>query len=92
MIQNQLGTTLTIEYPVYVEGYDTLEGLDLTLYVECNRFKKEMDITVESNTITFTFQGKDQRVAGIYDIILVLNEGLADQVILTNKNVFNLYR
>ncbi len=92
MIQNQLGTTLTIEYPVYVEGYDTLEGLDLTLYVECNRFKKEMDITVEDNTITFTFQGVDQRVAGIYDIILVLNEGLDDQVILTNKNVFNLYR
>lgn len=92
MIQNQLGTTLTIEYPVYVEGYDTLEGLDLTLYVECNRFKKEMDITVEGNTITFTLQGVDQRVAGIYDIILVLNEGLADQVILTNKNVFNLYR
>lgn len=92
MIHNQLGSTLYIDYPVYIEGQDDISQLDLTLYIEHNRFKKEMTISIENNTISFVFEGKDQVVAGSYDIILVLNEGKADQVVLTTKNVFCLYK
>lgn len=71
---------------------EDLSNMDLDLYLSCNRFYKKMDITVENNTITFTFEGKDQVVAGYYDIILFINEGQADQLKLVNKKVFELAR
>lgn len=92
MIYNQLGTTFTLEWPVYIKDNTVLSDLDITVYVSCNRFKKQMDITVDNNTVTFTFQGTDQKVCGEYDLILYINEGKADQVILKNKKVFKLYR
>ena len=92
MIYNQLGTTFTLEWPVYIKDNTVLSDLDITVYVSCNRFKKQMDITVDNNTVTFTFQGTDQKVCGKYDLILYINEGKADQVILKNKKVFKLYR
>ena len=92
MIYNQLGTTFTLEWPVYIEDDTVLSDLDITVYVSCSRFKKQMDITVDNNTVTFTFQGIDQKVCGEYDLILYINEGKADQVILKNKKVFKLYR
>lgn len=92
MIYNQLGTTFTLEWPVYIKDNTILSDLDITVYVSCSRFKKQMDITVDNNTVIFTFQGTDQKVCGEYDLILYINEGKADQVILKNKKVFKLYR
>lgn len=84
---------MTISYPILIDGEVTdLSQMDVSLYIECNRFNKEMDIEIENNTITFTFEGKDQRVCGDYDIIVYINEGENDQMILRNKNVFKLYK
>ena len=69
MIYNTLGNTMTISYPILIDGEASdLSQMDVSLYIECNQFSKEMDIEIEDNTITFTFEGKDQRVAGDYDI------------------------
>lgn len=93
MIYNTLGNTMTISYPILIDGEVTdLSQMDVSLYIECNRFNKEMDIEIENNTITFTFEGKDQRVCGDYDIIVYINEGEDDQMVLRNKNVFKLYK
>ena len=92
MIKNRIGTDITINWPITIDGEERdLSQLDLTLYVICNRFKKEMNFTIEGNTLTFTFFGKDQRVRGDYDLMLILNEGKEEQVILDNKKAFNLY-
>ena len=92
MYNNRIGTDITIEWPITVDGVDDISTLDLTVYVCCNNFKKEMEFTIEDNTIIFTFYGIDQRVRGIYDLELVLNEGEHGQVICDNKNAFNLYK
>lgn len=93
MIYNQLGTTFSIEWPINIEDSDkTLSEMNLTLYVSHNRFHKQMEIVVQNNTISFVFEGKDQRVCGSYDIELYVNEGLENQVLITEKNVFNLYK
>ena len=84
---------MTISYPILIDDAEVdLSQMDVSLYVECNQFNKEMDIEIEDNTITFTFEGKDQRVAGDYDVVVYINEGEDDQLILRNKEVFNLYR
>lgn len=92
MFYNRLGSDLEIEWPISVEGVEDISTLDLTLYVVCNRFKKEMEFTIEDNTLIFTFYGIDQVVRGDYDLELVLNEGEHGQVICDNKNAFNLYK
>ena len=93
MIYNTLGNTMTISYPILIDGEASdLSQMDVSLYIECNQFSKEMDIEIEDNTITFTFEGKDQRVAGDYDIVVYINEGEDEQMILRNKEVFKLYR
>jgi len=92
MYYNRIGTDLNIQWPISVEGVDDISTLDLTLYVECKRFKKEMDFTIEDNTLVFTFYGIDQTVLGIYDLELVLNEGEHGQVICDNKKAFKLYK
>lgn len=92
MIKNRIGTDITISWPITIDGEERpLSEYNLTLYISCNRFKKKMDFTTENNTITFTFYGKDQKVRGDYDLLLVLNEGLTGQVMLDNKKAFNLY-
>lgn len=92
MFYNRLGSDLEIEWPISVEGVEDISTLDLTLYVICNRFKKEMEFTIEDNTLIFTFYGIDQVVRGDYSLELVLNEGEHGQVICDNKNAFNLYK
>lgn len=92
MINNRLGTDITINWPITINGDEKLlSEYDLTLYIICNRYKKELPFTTEGNTLTFTFYGKDQRVYGDYDLLLVLNEGKEEQVMLDNKKAFNLY-
>lgn len=93
MVENFLGNTLMIEWPVYIEGSETpLSEMDLTLYIVCNRFKKELEFTVTDNTLSFTFEGKDQRVAGLYDLELWVNEGENNQMIAVQKDAIRLYR
>jgi len=92
MYYNRLGSDLEISWPIDVEDVEDISTLDLTLYVICNNFKKEMAFDVEDNTLLFTFYGIDQRVAGVYDLELVLNEGEHGQVICDEKNSFTLYK
>ena len=92
MFYNRIGSDLEIEWPITVDDVPDISVLDLTLYVVCDRFKKEMDFTVEDNTLVFTFYGIDQKVRGTYDLELVLNEGEHGQVICDNKNAFTLYK
>ncbi len=92
MILNRIGTDMTIEWPITIDGVEEdLSQLDLTVYVIHNRFKKEMEFTTENNTITFTFAGVDQTVLGTYDLMLVMNEGEPGQVICDAKEAFKLY-
>lgn len=92
MILNRIGTDMTIEWPITIDGVEEdLSQLDLTVYVIHNRFKKEMEFTTENNTITFTFAGVDQKVLGTYDLMLVMNEGESGQVICDAKEAFKLY-
>lgn len=92
MILNRIGTDLTLQWPVTIDGEaQDLSQLDLTVYVIHNRFKKEMTFTTENNTITFTFYGIDQHVLGTYDLQLVMNEGEHGQVICDAKEAFKLY-
>lgn len=92
MIDNFLGNTMLLEWPVTVEGVEDISTLDLTLYIVCNRFKKELEFTVTDNTLSFTFEGKDQRVAGLYDLELWVNEGENNQMIAVQKDAIRLYR
>lgn len=93
MILNRIGTDITIEWPITIDGEEQdLSQLDLTVYVIHNRFKKEMEFTTENNTLTFTFYGIDQVALGTYDLELVMNEGKHEQVILDAKNAFKLYK
>ncbi len=92
MFYNRIGSDLEIEWPITVDNVQDISTLDLTLYVVCDRFKKEMDFSVEDNTLVFTFYGIDQKVRGKYDLELVLNEGEHGQVICDNKNAFTLYK
>lgn len=93
MILNRIGTDITIEWPITIDGQaQTLSELDLTLYVIHNRFKKEMNFTTEGNTMTFTFAGVDQVALGTYDLELVMNEGKEGQVVFDAKHVFKLYK
>lgn len=92
MIDNILGTDLTIEWPITIDGEEQeLENTDINVYVKCNLFRKKMNIETEGNTITFTFLGKEQRVRGVYDLELIMNEGKVGQVVLYEKKVFRLY-
>lgn len=92
MFYNRLGSDLIIEWPISVEGVQDISELDLTLYVICNRYRKKMRFTTENNTIRFTFYGIDQRVCGVYDLELVLNEDDYGQVICDHKKAFTLYK
>lgn len=92
MFYNRLGTDLTIQWPITVEGVADISELDMNVYVEHNRFRKKMTYTLEDNTIEFTFAGVDQTVLGTYDLQLIINEGKAGQVICDNKNAFNLFK
>ena len=92
LILNRLGTDLEIEWPVMIDdGSIPLSEYDIKVYLKCKNFKKEASISIENNTIGFTFYGKDQRVAGMYDMELILNEGKTGQVIADYKNAFRLY-
>lgn len=91
MIYNPIGCTFSLDWPVYIEEAQTpLSEMDVKVYVECKRFKKLMSITINESTISFTFEGKDQKVTGVYDLILAINEGKTDQVIYKNKNAFTI--
>lgn len=92
MFYNRLGTDLEIEWPITVEDVEDISTLDLSLYIECGNFRKEMDFEIEDNTLIFTFWGIDQRVCGPYDLELILNEGEHGQVICDEKNSFTLYK
>lgn len=59
MFYNRLGTDITIQWPITVEGVEDISTLDLTLYILCNRFKKEMDFSIEDNTPTWQLTGLD---------------------------------
>ena len=92
MFYNRLGTDLEIEWPITIEGADDISDLDLTLYVICKRFRKELPFTIEDNTLKFTFYGIDQTVCGKYTLQLIMNESEQGQVICDHKKAFTLYK
>lgn len=93
MIHNHLGDDLILSWPITIDDTETdLSQLDLKLYTSCYRFNKQLPFTVEDNTLNFTFFGKDQRVCGVYDLRLVLNENKEGQAVLDNKKVFRIFK
>jgi hypothetical protein len=80
----RIGNTVDIRWKIFAgEGeekapYD-LTGKDLTIYM-LNAFGETQveEFATEGNMILFSFEGKDQRYAGTYQLTLIENEGKAD--------------
>ena len=75
------------QVPLNVSSY-----IDREVYL-CLPYKLiPADYSVDGNTITITFQGKDQCIAGIYGLLLVINKGKAGMITVDCKDVFELVR
>lgn len=75
-----------------IAPYD-LTGKDLSVYL-VNAFCriKVENFTTNGNILMFTWEGKDQRYAGMYQLTLIENEGRADMRTLDECDAFELVR
>lgn len=80
----RIGNTVDIRWKIFAgEGEDKapydLTGKHLTIYM-LNAFGETQveGFATEGNMILFSFEGKDQRYAGTYQLTLIENEGKAD--------------
>lgn len=75
-----------------IAPYD-LTGKDLSIYL-VNAFCriKVENFTTNGNILMFTWEGKDQRYAGTYQLTLIENEGKTDMRTLDECDAFELVR
>lgn len=75
-----------------IAPYD-LTGKDLSVYL-VNAFCriKVENFTTNGNILMFTWEGKDQRYAGTYQLTLIENEGKEDMHTLDESDAFELVR
>lgn len=94
----RIGNTLELNWEVFIgEGEDIvpydLTGKDLSVYL-INAFcrTKVENFTTNGNILMFTWEGKDQRYAGMYQLTLIENEGKKDMRTLDESDAFELVR
>jgi hypothetical protein len=94
----RIGNTLELNWEVFIgEGEDIvpydLTGKDLSVYL-INAFcrTKVENFTTNGNILMFTWEGKDQRYAGMYQLTLIENEGKEDMRTLDESDAFELVR
>ena len=94
----RLGNTIDIVWEIFLgkdkdKGKYDLTGKKLTIYlVSAFDRIKISGFTTEFNVLRFTFEGKDQKHAGRYQLTLVENEGSDDTRTLNLCDAFELVR
>lgn len=97
----RIGNTFIVLWAIRVQDPTTeevvdynLEGKHLELYYisQCGERSRAEGFTVKNNTITWKFQGSDQKDLGVYTIVLVENEDGHEQRILDITKAFRLVR
>jgi hypothetical protein len=94
----RIGNTIEINWEVFMgEGDDMtpydLTGKNITIYLT-NAFGRVRieDYTTDGNVLRFTWEGKDQKHVGIYQMTLVENEGQDDMRTLDENDALELVR
>ncbi len=94
-IRIRIGKTIGVKARVLIGGEAvSLEGRDLTVFLVNPRgiWKQISDWTLTgdyTNKVTFTVEGKDQRVLGTYRLVVFENYESNDQAVL-DRNIFTL--
>ena len=96
IIKIRIGKDFTVVWSIYRrtadkrEAYD-LTGLNLTLHLQ-NAYRTEeiKDFSVEGNTITWVFRGRDQKSIGSYSLVLIQNNGEDGMMTIDKVNAFML--
>lgn len=96
IIKIRIGKDFTVVWSIYRrtadkrEAYD-LTGLNLTLHLQ-NAYRTEeiKDFSVEGNTITWVFRGRDQKSIGLYSLVLIQNNGEDGMMTIDKVNAFML--
>lgn len=93
IITEYLFNDLGIEWQILTDGEPvSLEGQDITVYVTGGRIRREMDIVIQNNIISFVYPGKDQQHEGVYSLELWINEGGQPQQMVVARDAFELIR
>lgn len=74
----RIGNDIALQWRVLLKGGEpyNLEGKNLFLcYTALSGVTEVKDFSVNENTLTWTFLGKDQKVTGAYTLTLVENKG-----------------
>lgn len=94
----RIGNTIDIRWEVFIgDGDDAtpydLTGKNLTVYLS-NAFERvNIDkFSTNENVLNFTWEGKDQRYAGVYQMILIENNGEPEMKTLDERDAFELVR
>lgn len=83
--KNRIGKTFQCKWAITTNGEPTsLEGRDLTLMlIDPMGISTKVQFTIErENTISFTFQGKDQKKLGKYMLSLYENKDKLNQTVV----------
>lgn len=88
----RLGNDLTIRWSLIDRGTPyNLAGRDFEVWMACYGYRQKVTaLTVSGNEITFTFFGKDQRVAGSYALLYCENKGQPAMLTYDTKDAFEL--
>ena len=93
IIKEYLYNDLGIEWEILTDGEPvSLEGMDITVYIVGGRIRKQMDIAIENNIISFVYPGKEQQHEGVYSLELWINEGDQPQQMVVARDAFELIR
>lgn len=92
----RIGKDFTIRWSIYRktadgrEAYD-LTGMSLILRLQ-NAYRTEeiKDFSVEENTITWVFRGRDQKSVGSYSLVLIQNNGEDGMMTIDKVAAFQL--
>lgn len=85
----QQGNDITIKWNITKNDDVVLDNVKVVL-VDALKRNALIKYTVEDNLITVKFYGKDQRTLGIYNLVIINNEGEKNMSTLVHPNVFNL--
>lgn len=86
------GKDIAVRWPILTNGEpESLEGLDLTLFVKSQyNVKQEMPFEIDGNIVQFVFHGKDQTILGSYKLSLYKNYGKEGQNVIDYCDAFSL--